>query len=147
MLITLINLLVFPRQTKNTLRMPPIFPTASRFNCPETQTLEHGSPLFVRIIILTTPTELILEIMIVFIIRCWILRVDTLCTSLGIISKRAGRRRRQSCCTTVTYKASLIEKLDQRMLTMTGDGAGVAHARGGGGAAGQTGEEALTQSS
>lgn len=33
------------------------------------------------------------------------------------------------------------------MLTMAGDGAGVAHARGGGGVAGQTGKEALAQRS
>ena len=85
--------------------------------------------------------------MIVFIVRRWILRVNTLCTSPGIISKRAWCRGWKSRCTTVTDKASFIEKLDQRMLTMAGDGAGVAHARGGGGIAGQTGKETLTQRS
>lgn len=76
-----------------------------------------------RIIFLSTATESISEIVIVFVIRRGLLGVDTLTAGLRVFAQCAGGCSRHTSRTAIANEAALIEKFDEGVFAVTGDGA------------------------
>jgi hypothetical protein len=93
--------------------------------------LEHRALLLVRIILLTTATESVPEVVVVRVAGRWLLRVSAFPPGLQIITECTGRGRREARCSAVTDEVALVEQLHQGVFAVAGDGAGVADGGGG----------------
>jgi hypothetical protein len=107
----------------------------------------------VRIIFLSTATESVSEIMVVFVVRGGLLGVNAFTTGLRVFAQCAGRCSRHASRTAIANEAALIEKFDESMFAVAGDRARITDRGGsirvigvvGNGVTGQTSEEALAQ--
>jgi hypothetical protein len=110
------------------MRMIPILTTSTGLHRPETHTLKHGAIFLLNIILFTTNTELILEVLVVPVALGGFLRCDALAACTGIGSESARGSGRESGCTAVANEISAVEKFDQVVLSMARYGASVADA-------------------
>lgn len=104
--------------------MPPVLATAPIFHSPKTQTLEHCTPLLLRIILFTTPAELVSEILVVFVVRGWFLASRAVLQSSGSVRAQcAWAGLGKTSGSAVADKVALSKELDERVLSMAGYGA------------------------
>lgn len=76
------------------------------------------------VIVLTTATENVLEVLVVLVGPCRLLSSHvTLLSSLGVDAKRAGCRLGYSSCAAIADEVALVEELDQSVFAMARDGA------------------------
>lgn len=73
-----------------------------------------------RIIVFATPTEFIAEVLVVFVSRRRLLRMDVAFGAGFVGSEAAWRARWQSRRAAVAYKVALVEQLDQLVFTVAG---------------------------
>lgn len=122
----------------------------------EPQALEHGALLLERIVIARAVAEAIAEILVVYIrsrVIERLLRMDALHARIWVGPERAGTRRGEPSRATVAGEIALGEDLDEVVVAVALDRAGVAHACGlvrritvvWRGVAGQTREDALLE--
>ena len=134
--------------------MPPILATAARLVRAEPKTLKHGALLLERIVVALAAAEAVPEVLVVLVVGAGLLRVDAalgVCLRVEAQVARAGRGKARSAA--VAGKVALGEDLDEGVLAVALDRAGVADAGGivgirgvrGRGVAGQAGEDALAE--
>ena len=107
--------------------MVPVLATPTRLRRSETQTLEHCSLLLEGIIVALASAEAVLEILVVLVVRVGLLGVYA-ATGVGLA---VGAQAARACGgdargAAVASEVALLEDLDEGMLAMTLDGAGVA---------------------
>lgn len=136
--------------------MEPVLPAATGQMRAEAQTLEHCALLLERIVVARAVAEAVAEVLVVYIgsrVVERLLRVDALGARLGVGSEGARARRGEPSSTAVAGEVALGEDLDEVVVAVALDRAGVTHAGGlvrrvaivRGGVAGQAGEDALLE--
>jgi hypothetical protein len=65
--------------------MPPVFSTSTVFDCAQTQALEHGTLLFLRIILFTACAEAAGKVVVVLVVLVWSFSSDVALLGGGLI--------------------------------------------------------------
>ena len=108
--------------------MPPVLAAASILCKAKAQALEHGALLSMGVIFLLAATEVIPEVLVVFVVRRWLLSGHTSFLASGCTdAKRTGTCLGQARGTAVAHEAALAKELDEGMFTVARDGARIAH--------------------
>jgi hypothetical protein len=90
--------------------MPPILSTATIFDCTQTQALEHGTLLFLGIILFATRAEAAGKVVVVLVVLVGSFASDVALLGGGLIdAEGAWSGRGYSGGTTVTYEVALGE--------------------------------------
>lgn len=113
--------------------MEPVLPAAASKVRAEPQTLEHSALLLERIVVARAVAEAVAEVLVVYIGRRVVerlLRVNALGACLRVDSKSTGARRWELGSTTVAGEVALGEDLDEVVVAVALDRAGVTYARG-----------------
>jgi hypothetical protein len=107
--------------------VPPVLATTSRLVCAQPEALEHGTLLLERVVIALAAAEAVPEVLVVLVVGVRLLRMDaSLSVGLRVDAQVAGARLGESRGAAVACKVPLSEDLDEGVLAVALDRAGVA---------------------